>query len=103
MTESIYQMLLDFLHVLQEPDESTVRRITSEGNAGIALIRKYGDPDASCEPGTESGALLCEYVLRAESGAAMTFIQDFAQEVLSLRVETDVREYAEAMGYDQED
>lgn len=52
-------------------------------------------------PGTESGQLLCDYVLRAESGALETFAQDFAGEITAGRIDFDTKTYAEAMGYAQ--
>lgn len=102
MTAEIYQMILDFLHITQTPDTGSQHRIENEIDAGIRVIRKYIDPDASCEPGTESGSLLCEYVLRAESGAMATFEEDFAQDIVQGYASTQARQYAEAMGYDQE-
>ena len=100
MTESIYNMALSFLHVTHTLDAASVSRITNEINAGIAYIRKYGDPNATCEPGTESGALLCEYVLRAEAGALETFQVDFLSDLLQLKALHDVTQYAEAMNYE---
>lgn len=102
MTATIYQMILDFLHITQDPDESSQRRIEKEINNGIRYIQKYCDPDATCEPGTEYAQLLCEYVLRAEAGALATFETDFAQDIVQGYASTQVRQYAEAMGYDQE-
>lgn len=102
MNETIYQMILDFLHVTYTPDESTVRRITNEINSGMKFLRNYCDPEAGFMPGTESGGLLCEYVLRAESGAAAAFEDDFAQDIVQSKLAFDVRKYAEAVGYDSE-
>jgi len=99
MTETVYKMLLRKLHVTYDPDEDTEQRIRDEGTAGIKLIQRYCDPDADCEPGTRCGELLCEYVMRAEAGAADTFLKDFAQDILEIQTETDVNRYAEAMGY----
>ncbi len=99
ITEAIYNMLLRALHVTYTPDEDTRQRIQEEGAAGIALINKYGDPTAACTPGTRCGELLCEYVRRAEAGAAETFLQDFGQDIRELKNETDVQAYAEAMEY----
>ena len=99
MTEGIYRMLLDNLHITYTPDESAKRRIRNEGEAGIAYIRKYGDPASSCTPGTQSGALLCEYVLRAEAGALDTFQMDYRAELLQLKAQAEVEAYAEAVGY----
>ena len=99
MTETIYQMIIEFLHMNHTLDEASVRRIRAETAAGIEYIRRYGDPDAACEPGTESGALLCEYVLRAEAGALSTFATDFAAEIIQLKAITDAGAYAGAMGY----
>jgi len=100
LTEAIYQMILQFLHLTHSLDDASVSRITNEINAGIAYIRRYGDPDATCEPGTESGALLCEYVLRAEAGALSTFAVDFASEILQMKAVSDASKYAAAMGYE---
>lgn len=102
ITETVYNMLLRKLHVTYTPDEDTERRLRDEGAAGIRLLRKYCDPEADCEPGTRCGELLCEYVMRAEAGAAETFLKDFAQDIVEIKTETDVRVYAEAQGYDAE-
>ena len=101
MTQTQYQMLLDNLHITYTPDPSTVSRITNECDAGVAYIRRYGDPGAECEPGTESGALLCEYVLRAEAGALETFQQDFLADLIQLKALYDVNGFAEAKGYEE--
>lgn len=100
VTDEIYQMILNNLHITYTPDESTVKRLKNETAAGIAYIRKYCSPDADCSPGTEYGQMLCDYVLRAESGALETFAGDFASDITAGRIKTDVDEYAEAMGYD---
>lgn len=100
ITEEVYNMLLRALHVTYTPDTDTTLRIQNEGAAGIELIRKYCNPDAECSPGTRCGQLLCEYVLRAEAGAAETFLQDFAQDIVEIKNETDIKAYAEALGYD---
>ncbi len=92
-------MLLRKLHVTYTPDESTAQRIHDEGNAGLDLIRKLCDPDTDCEPGTRCGELLAEYVMRAEAGAAETFLKDFAQDIVEIKTETDVRLYAEDLDY----
>ena len=99
VTDEIYKMLIDNLHISYEPDESTASRLRNEAAAGIAYIKKYCDPDADCSPGTKFGQLLCDYVLRAESGALETFARDFAGEITAARIESDVAGYAEAMGY----
>lgn len=99
VTDEIYQMILDNLHITYTPDEATANRLRNETAAGIAYIRKYCSPTADCRPGTHFGQLLCDYVLRAESGALETFSQDFAQEITAARLESDVDQYAEAMGY----
>ena len=99
ISEEIYQMLIRALHITYEPDTDTIQRITDEAKAGIEEIQKYGDPDATCIPGTISGRLLCEYVMRAEAGAAETFRTDFAQDILEMHQFADVRRYAEAIGY----
>lgn len=97
--DGIYQMILDNLHITCTPDDSTVARIENEIESGIAYIQKYCSPDADCSPGTVSGQLLCEYVLRAEAGALETFPQDFAEEITAMGIESRVSGYAEAMGY----
>lgn len=99
MTETIFKMICDNLHITYTLDESTTARLTNEINAGIAYIKRYCNFGASCEPGTLSGQLLCEYVLRAESGALETFAEDFRKEILEARTAVEVEEYAEAMGY----
>lgn len=95
----ILQMVTDFLHVTQTPDESTRRRLENEIADGIAYIRDVCDPGATCEPGTEYADLLKEYVLRAESGARDTFAADFSGELLSGNLRKTVGDYAAAMGY----
>lgn len=100
--QEVYQMILDNLHITYTPDDSTKNRITNEISSGIEYIRKYCDPSAECSPGTNSGQLLCDYVLRSESGALETFAADFAEEITAVKIETDVDGYAEAMGYVKE-
>lgn len=99
MSDNTYQMILDNLHITVEPDESTKRRLENEIEEGERYIKKYCSPDADFSPGTQAGALLCEYVLRAEAGARATFAQDFAEDILQCRLETETGKYAEAMGY----
>lgn len=99
VTETVYTMLLRALHVTYTPDEATEQRIRAEGAAGKELLNRYADPGASCEPGTRCGQLLCDYVMRAEAGAAETFLPDFAQDITEIKAEFDVRSYAEAAGY----
>lgn len=99
MTETIFKMICDNLHITYTLDESTRSRLENEINAGIAYVQRYCDSGATCEPGTLSGQLLCEYVLRAESGALETFTEDFKREILEARSFVEVGEYAEAMGY----
>lgn len=99
ITGKIYEMVLDNLHNTFTPDESTERRLKNEVSAGIAYLKKYCDPGADFSPGTRFGQLLCDYVLRAESGAAETFAVDFAEEITAARAEYEAERYAEAMGY----
>lgn len=99
--DKIYQMVLNNLHITYTPDASTVERLKNEIAAGVAYIQKYCGPDAECLPGTISGQLLCEYVLRAEAGASETFSKDFAEEITAFGIESRVSVYAEAMGYDK--
>lgn len=101
VSEEIYKMLLDCLHITYTPDQATENRLYHEAAAGIAYIRMYCDPDATCEKDTLSGQLLCDYVLRAEAGDAQSFAKDFAQEITAAKAEYDARKYAEAMGYVQ--
>lgn len=101
ISDEIYQMVVDNLHITYTPDISTESRIRNEISSGIAYIRKYCNPGADCMPGTESGQMLCDYVLRAESGALETFAQDFAGEITAGRIDFDTKTYAEAMGYAQ--
>ena len=102
VTQTIYEMLLQFLHITQTPDADSVSRIQNEAASGIRYIQRYCDPEATCEPGTDYSDLLCEYVLRAEGGALATFEDDFAQDIVQAKIITDTKMYAEAMGYDQE-
>ena len=99
VTASIIQMIKDNLHITYDTDESTERRLRNEADSGIQYIRKYCDPAATCEPGTRYAAMLCEYVLRAESGALDSFQADYATEITAARAERDADRYAEAMGY----
>lgn len=101
MTEEIRTMLYQFLHITQDPDEESIARIDNEASSGMALLRRLCSASLDFAPGTEGGQLLCEYVLRAESGAAATFQDDFAEEILGLHLDDVVNGYAEAMGYDQ--
>jgi hypothetical protein len=99
ITETVYKMLLRALHVTYTPDEDTEARIRAEGAAGKELINRYADPNAACEPGTRCGQLLCEYAMRAEAGAAETFLTDFAQDILEIKSEYDITTWAAAKGY----
>lgn len=100
VTENIYKMILDNLHITYEPDESTKNRLRNETEAGMEYIRKYCSPAADFSPGKQYGQMLCDYVLRAEAGALETFAQDFAEDITAAGIETEVNGYAEAMGYD---
>ncbi|MBQ9328938.1 MAG: hypothetical protein IJ225_10480 [Solobacterium sp.] len=100
--DAILEMVKDSLHMSFDLDDSSARRLNNEIGQGIAYIQRYGDPSASCLPGTVTGQLLCEYVLRAESGAVETFYTDFRNDILSLKAESDARAYAEAV-YDDQD
>lgn len=99
ISETVYTMLIRALHVTYTPDEDTEQRIRAEGAAGKELLNRYADPDATCEPGTRCGQLLCDYVMRAEAGAAETFLNDFAQDIVEIKSEYDIRMWAEAKGY----
>ena len=99
ITETVYGMLLRALHVTYTPDEDTERRIRAEGGAGKDLLNRYADPEADCEPGSRCGQLLCDYVMRAEAGAAETFLQDFAQDIVEIKSEYDTRTWAAGKGY----
>ena len=99
VSAEIMEMVKDYLHITYELDASTQRRLESEASAGIAYIQQYCDPAADCRPGTEYGAMLCDYVLRAEAGALETFANDFATEISSARIRVEVDGYAGAMGY----
>ncbi len=99
VTDKIYKMIIDNLHITYTPDSSTEKRLKNEIGAGIAYIKKYCSPCADFSPGTRFGQMLCDYVLRAESGALETFAEDFAEEITSERAEYEVEQYAEAMGY----
>lgn len=99
ITETVYSMLLRALHVTYTPDEDTERRIRAEGSAGKDLLNRYADPEADCEPGSRCGQLLCDYVMRAEAGAAETFLRDFAQDIVEIKSEYDTKTWAAGMGY----
>ncbi len=102
-TATIIQMVKDNLHITYDTDESTERRLRNEAESGIQYIRKYCDPAATCEPGTRFAAMLCEYVLRAESGALESFQADYATEITAARAELDADRYAAAMGYAEDE
>lgn len=99
VSDEIYTMILNNLHITYTPDESTVSRLKNEIAAGIEYIKKYCDPAADCGPGTKYGQLLCDYVLRAEAGALETFAKDFAEDITAAKIESDTKEYAETRGY----
>lgn len=99
VTDEIFRMLLDNLHITCELDRSAEQRIRNEASSGIAYIRKYCDPGADFAPGSRFGQMLCDYVLRAESGASETFAMDFAGDITAARIEHEAEAYAEAMGY----
>lgn len=99
IADEIYKMILDNLHVTYKPDNFTESRLKNEISAGIAYIKQYCNPDADFSPGTRFGQLLCDYVLRAESGAAETFAMDFAEDITAARMEYEAKRYAEALGY----
>ena len=101
MTENakIIEMVKDHLHITHELDDSSRRRLSNTIADGIALIRRRCDPAATCEPGTPYADLLKEYVLYAESGAREIFEKDFSKELTASQIETDVMNYAAAMGY----
>jgi len=99
ITETVYSMLLRALHVTYTPDDDTEQRIRAEGAAGKDVLNRYADPEADCEPGTRCGQLLCDYVMRAEAGATETFLTDFAQDIVEIKAEYDIRRYAAAKGY----
>lgn len=103
VTETVYKMLIRALHVTYTPDADTEARIRTEGAAGKELINRYADPEADCEPGTRCGQLLCDYVMRAEAGAAETFLVDFAQDIVEIKANYDVRSFAGAKGYGEAD
>ena len=102
-TATIIQMVKDNLHITYDTDESTERRLRNEAESGVQYIRKYCDPAATCEPGTRFAAMLCEYVLRAESGALESFQADYATEITAARAELDADRYAAAMGYAEDE
>lgn len=99
VTEEVYQMILDNLHITYSLDSSAEQRIRNETSSGIAYIRKYCDPGADFAPGSRFGQMLCDYVLRAESGALETFAVDFAGDITAARIEHEAEIYAEVMGY----
>lgn len=99
VSDEIFEAVKNFLHITYTVEQSTDNRLRNEISAGIEFIRKYCDPEADCAPGSRFGALLQEYVLRAESGAVDSFKVDFANDITSERIGIDVEAYAKAMGY----
>lgn len=99
ITNEIYQMILDGLHITYTLDASTDQRIRQEIAAGMSYIREYCSPDADCGPGTMYGQMLLDYVLRAESGSTETFSRDFGSDITAGRLKSDVDSYAKAVGY----
>lgn len=99
ISESIFQMVCDNLHITYTLDDSAKRRIVNETNDGILYLQKYGDSSATCEPGTPFARLLVEYVLRAESGALSTFAVDYAEDILQAKAEKEANDFAKVMGY----
>lgn len=99
VSDAIFMMVKNNLHINYTLDDSTTERLNNEIADGMAYIKKYCNPSAAFEPGEEYAALLCEYVLRAESGALETFAKDYAGEILSGHIEYQVQRYAEALGY----
>lgn len=97
--QKIFNMVVQFLHITYTLDEATTARLTNEINAGIEYLNRYYSSGASFAPGSLGGQLLCEYVLRAESGALETFAADFAQDIAQGRMGVEVDQYAEAKGY----
>ena len=99
ISQTIYQMILDDLHITFTPDPATERRLKEKIRDGLAYLKENCAPNPDCEPGGRHAALLKEFVLRADSGAASTFGADFAKEIRQHRVAFDVDGYAEAMQY----
>ncbi len=97
--DEVYKMIFDNLHITYKVDESTENRLKNEISSGIAYIKKYCNPRADFSPGTQFGQMLCEYVLRAESGELETFADDFSEEITAASIEHEADDYAEAMGY----
>jgi len=97
--DKILQMVKDNLHITYELDDSSARRLNDEIADGMAYIRRVSDPEASFDHGESGARLLCEYVLRAESGALESFKRDYAPELLSGQIGSSVDAYAEAMDY----
>lgn len=97
VSETIYQMVLDGLHVTHTPDTSTASRLRNEIASGMEFITKYCNPEADFSPGTRFGQMLCDYVLRCESGDVETFAADFSEDITACKVESDVEAYVEAM------
>lgn len=103
VSSEIFDAIKNFLHITYTVDQATEDRLTNEISAGMEYIRRYCDPEATCAPGSRFGAMLQEYVLRAESGAVDSFKTDFANEITSERIGIDVDAYAAAMGYSDGD
>ena len=103
VTESCLQMVKDALHMNYALDTSTASRLNNEIMAGMQYIRSYCGPAAGFEPGEPYAQLLCDYVLRAESGALETFKADFAAELNAGQIDALTDSFAAALGMTPED
>ena len=99
VSATIEKMIYNSLHITGTADSFAQSRVSDEIADGILFIRKYCDPAASCEPGTEYAEMLKSYVMYAEDGAIDQFAENYRMEIRSGRIESETDAYAEAMQY----
>jgi len=97
--ENVFNMVKRFLQINHQLSESDRQELEDKIASGMAYLHEIADPDATFSPGTVSGQLLCEYVLRAESGATDTFGTDFGADLIQQNASYRTAQYAAAKGY----
>ena len=99
VSENIFAMVKRFLQISHQLSESDRQELEDKIASGMDYLHEVADPDATFAPGTFSGQLLCEYVLRTESGATDTFGTDFGRDLIQQNMSYRTAKYAEAKGY----
>lgn len=92
VTDTVFKMVKDNLHITYTLDESSESRIKNEILSGMACISKYTQ-NPKFEPGGDHAAMLCEYVLRAESGALESFEKDYENEIIQMSILSEIDTY----------